>query len=119
MQVSPQMMKQATDMEKLVAEIVGGEWIGGPDKPFDVSVGRWLIEVKCLIYQGHSKLTVHPSSLRRKKKHAQDLGRRVGTVAVDTRDGGHAFYARYGIGSFRLNTMSRVSLSDLMDFFVV
>lgn len=116
-EVSPEKMKAATGAEKLVARLVRGEWVGGPDKPFDVAVKDWLIEVKCLVDQWNSKITIHPSSLRRKKAHALKVGARTATVAVDRRHEQCRIYFRRGLGSFHLHTMSEIEPHVLRTLF--
>ena len=86
-----------------------------------VTVGKTEhgIEVKTLLDNGNDKITMHPSSRRRKEAWARKRGRRIHTVITDDRDtfeggthaqqySGHRMYYRRGVGAFRLKGMTPV-----------
>ena len=104
--------------EKRLAKWVKGTHI--PDnEPFDMLVGtvdkpKHLVEVKTIVRGKNDKITMHPSSLRRKldyaTKHPQA---KVHTVVFDERT--KKVYYREGVGSFRLSSMQQVKVKDLKE----
>jgi hypothetical protein len=94
--------------EKKVAKAIGGQHLED-NEPFDVLVGTSGVEVKTIIAGKNNKITMHPSSRRRKLTEAKSKGLTAHTVVMK---GNKVFY-KQGVGSFRLNSMIEVSLSDL------
>jgi SPP1 gp7 family putative phage head morphogenesis protein len=98
----------------LLSKAIGG--LNTEDtKPFDVLVGSNGIEVKTVIDNDNDKITVHPESRIRKEQEAKRLKLKTHTVAIDTRSGRRVYYYRSGVGSFRLSSMERVSLTKLKE----
>jgi hypothetical protein len=64
------------------------------------------VEVKTVIDNGNNKITMHPSSRRRKEEWAQENRARIHTVVVDSRSG--TVWYREGVGAFRLHTLTKV-----------
>lgn len=87
------------------------------NSPFDLLVGKHGIEVKTLVDQKNSKLTCHPESCARKRTSARKLKVRPHTVAIDLRSGKPEYYHAKGVGSFRLGSMNKVTLSELKEIF--
>ena len=80
---------------------------------FDLLGHKAAVEVKTLIDQRNNKITMHPDSLARKLSYARKEKARPHTVVVDTRGGKTQYFHRAGVGSFRLETMTAVSLPEL------
>lgn len=82
---------------------------------FDLKNDEVGVEVKCLITGHNEKLTMSKTALARKIGEQRDEGLRGFTVAVDMRGGRQtaAYYYKVGFGSFRLGSMTKVSLSEL------
>lgn len=104
--------KAALANQTRLAKHIEGQEIAD-NKPFDVVYKDIGIEVKTLINQTNSKLTMHPSSLARKLREAKQTKlRKVFTVAFDKRPGKNDIYVREGLGSFRLGAMIKVKDMD-------
>ena len=91
-----------------------------PDNsPFDLRSDEIGIEVKTMINQKNNKITMSKAAIGRKiaEQLAEDL--KIYTVVADRRaagltGGGNAtYYVREGVGSFRLNQMTKISVGDL------
>jgi len=95
-----------------LAKVIGGR-DEGDNKPFDVIVGRHGIEVKTVMDNNNDKITVHPSSRRRKEAEAKRRGLKMHTVAIDVRGGRRKYYYREGVGAFRLRSMRKVTVAEL------
>jgi len=97
------------EMQKKVAEAMGGSPTAD-NLPFDVVKGKVGVEVKTLVDAGNDKITMHPESLERKIKFAKSNKlSKTYTVAVDAREHPPVIYFRQGLGSFRINSMNKVS----------
>jgi hypothetical protein len=66
------------------------------------------IEVKTIIDAGYDKITVHPSSRRRKERWARRRKATLHTVVFDRRTKRTSMYYRAGVGAFRLAYMTPV-----------
>jgi len=108
--------RKATANEESVAKAIGGKRTGDNDA-FDCLTNTGLaVEVKTIIDGKNPKITMHPKSLRRKKKYIRKNKVRAFTVVVDERSGEKEFYVRKGVGSFRLVSMTKIDgLERLMD----
>ena len=84
---------------------------------FDLKNDDVGIEVKTLVNGKNEKITMSKAALGRKiaEQRADEL--KTYTVVVDRRTGGLAgkatYYVKEGLGSFRLGSMTKISLSDL------
>lgn len=67
------------------------------------------VEVKTLVDNKNNKITMHKSSLARKKTWARANHARLHTVVVDRRTRAPKMYYRKGVGSFRLSSLRAVS----------
>lgn len=105
--------KIAAATEKKIAKAVGGK-VTPDNSPFDVKTGKAVIEVKTIIEGKNPKITMHPSSLRRKKEAAKKEKKKVWTVVHDQRGGKSDFYLKNGVGSFRLSSMRKVTEEELV-----
>lgn len=119
----------ATNNEQRLVKAIGGKQTDG-NAPMDVLVNiegvTHGIEVKTMLDNTNDKITIHPSSRRRKQEWASK-GKQIHTVIFDNRntyDGGkhrskysgHGLYYRRGVGSFRVGSMVAVEGYDhLMD----
>lgn len=104
----------AYDVQNKVAKALGSQ--STPDHlPFDIIKGNVGVEVKALIDRIRDDITMHPPSLRRKIDYAKEhYLKRMYTIVVDLRGGSEKVYYKKGVGSFRLNSMERLSgLSEL------
>jgi hypothetical protein len=107
---------KAAKHEASVAKAVNGRDL--PDnEPFDVIRGGHAIEVKAIIAGKNPKITVHPESHARKLKYARKHGMTSHMVAIDARSDTPKYYYKKGVGSYRLSSMKRVSLSELRGIF--
>ena len=79
------------------------------NSPFDL-VGKGVgVEIKTLMDNKNSKVTMHPESRMRKIAAARKEGLRMYTVVVDRRTEGQvSYYFASGIGSFRISSMKAV-----------
>jgi len=110
----------ASRNEDRVAKLLGEEQTskpGGYQPPFDVlTKGKQGVEVKTIISPKGIraiKITMHPESLERKMKEAKQLGLRGTHTVVIMQSTGDVYYKK-GLGSFRLNSMEKLSkLEDL------
>jgi len=68
-----------------------------------------------LVKQKNDKVTMSKSALARKTESIASRGSefRAYTVVADKRGGATRYYVREGVGSFRLGTMTQVSLQEL------
>ena len=86
----------------------------GNNKPFDLQCKKFGIEVKTFIDQTNSKVTMHGESLQRKLEAIKTFGLKGAyTVVADKRGGRTQYYVKQGLGSFRLNSLTPVTLSQL------
>ena len=89
----------------------------GDNLAFDVRNDEVAIEVKPLVNGKNEKITMSKTALGRKLAEQRAEGLKAYTVVVDRRSGGmtgHAtYYYREGLGSFRLGSMTKVSLGEL------
>jgi hypothetical protein len=105
-------LRRALEQEAVVARALGGRNL--PDnEPFDVIAGNIAAEVKVIDKGKNAKITMHPESRARKEAYAKANGMRAITIAVDNRGSSPIYYFREGVGSFRLGSMERVTLSQL------
>ena len=103
------------------SEIVLAKALGipksGDNLAFDVRNDDVAIEVKTLVNGKNEKITMGKTALGRKLAEQRAEGLKAYTVVVDRRQGGmtgHAtYYYREGLGSFRLGSMTKVSLGEL------
>lgn len=98
--------------QQRLAKLVGGTNLGD-NEAFDVMVGRHALEVKTLIDNRNSKITMHPDSLRRKVAQAQAEGLKLHTVVIDVSGPKRRYYHRAAVGSFRVSAMNLVTVSQL------
>lgn len=82
---------------------------------FDLRNDDVGIEVKTLLVGAHEKITMNKTALARKVAEQRDDDLRGYTVVADMRGGREraAYYYKEGFGSFRLGSMTKVSLSEL------
>lgn len=92
----------------------------GDNRPFDLVQGKVAVEVKTLLDGAHGKLTMHPESLARKVAFAEKYRLRTYTVAVDKREDVNkpVYYARKGLGSFRIEKMTRLASFKALKVFI-
>lgn len=103
-----------------VEELLASELEGirtNNNSPFDVLIPGHAIEVKTIIDAANDKITMHPDSLARKLAYAKNHRVKPHTIVIDKRGGQENFYYRNSLGSFRLNSMERVSLDRLKGLF--
>lgn len=104
--------------EPRIARMVGGKSLDD-NEPFDVLVKfgskQHGIEVKTFVDNKSSKITMNKEALSNKARWKRQNKAAVHTVVVDDRDlfnrtlySGHKVYYRKGVGSFRLESMTRV-----------
>ena len=107
--ISMEKRRVAAKMERVVARSLRSVPTTN-NAPFDILVGTMVgVEVKTLVDQKNSKITMHPESLRRKLKSARALKlKRVYTVVIDARGKVPTVYYRKGLGSFRLGSLLKV-----------
>ena len=104
--------------QKLVAMIGGKQ--SGDNLPADVVVtmngGLHGVEVKTMLDNSNDKITMHPPSLARKVAWGEKNNATLHTIVFDDRDkfgtkgySGHSLYYRRGVGSFRIQSMIKVT----------
>ena len=106
--------KMADEQERIVSTALGMPRT--PDnKEFDLLSGHVGIELKTMVKQKNDKVTMSKSALARKTESIASRGSefRAYTVVADKRGGATRYYVREGVGSFRLGTMTQVSLQEL------
>ena len=112
--------------EQLIAdrsEDVLSRGIGIPrtrdNSAFDLRNDEVGIEVKTLVNGKNEKITMSKTALGRKIAEQRADGIKAYTVVVDRRTGGltgkATYYVKEGLGSFRLGSMEKISLSDLRE----
>jgi hypothetical protein len=104
----------ATQQEQIVAKAIGGRIEAG-NAPIDVWTDHSAVEVKTIVGGKNAKITMHPASRMRKEAAAKKAGKAPHTVAIDHRGPKPIYYHRAGYGSYRLEHMARVSLSQLKE----
>lgn len=108
--------KKAAASEQTVARVLRGKSTDDHE-PMDVVIRDAEriagIEVKTIVAGKNDKLTMHPSSLARKKEWVAAHKASGHTVAIDLRGKSPRYFYRSGFGSFRLSSMQPVSLKDL------
>jgi len=89
----------------------------GDNLPFDLYGKGYGIECKMILRGKNEKITMSKDALGRKLAEQRAEGLKAFTVVVDRRTGGlegrATYYVKQGLGSFRLSSMTKVSLSDL------
>ncbi len=103
--------RQAEGNEPKVAQAIQGKQTEDNDA-FDVLKGNNAVEIKTIVRGKNDKITMHPTSLAKKEKFAEDHKLTTHTVVFDDRN--QKIYYKQGLGSFRLRNMQSISsLSDL------
>ncbi|MDD5053430.1 MAG: phage minor head protein [Sulfuricurvum sp.] len=105
-----EVQKLADGNQTLVAiKIKGTET---PDNaPFDIILGKDHIELKTIVRASNDKITMHPSSLKRKNDFVAGVkGGKAHTLVIDERTG--KVYYRSGVGSFRLSSMEEIGVKE-------
>ena len=120
--------RYADKMQFIVADIVDGEVTPG-NQPFDVLIPetRDAIEVKTLVDNKNSKITMHKESRIRKERFARKNLLKPHTVAIDARQNfsenwqeaefsspDKVFYKK-GVGSYYIRSMRPVTPSQLRE----
>ena len=103
------------------SEQVLSDAIGVPrtadNSAFDLRNDEIGIEVKTLVNGKNEKITMSKAALGRKEAERRADELRTYTVVVDRRTGGLAgkatYYYREGLGSFRLGSMTKATLSEI------
>lgn len=108
--------KIATRSVRQLSRYLGGEMTDN-NRPMDVVVetaqGLQGIEVKTVLTNTTNQITMHPESLARKVKWVRANRAQGHTIIVDRRQTPPVYYHREGFGSFRLDTMAPVPLSEI------
>ena len=102
------------------SEKVLSEALGIPrtrdNSAFDLRNDDVGIEVKTLVNGKNDKITMSNAALGRKLAEQRADGLKGYTVVVDRRSGGKGtYYVKQGFGSFRVSSMTRISLADLKE----
>jgi len=86
---------------------------------FDLRNDEYGIEVKTLVNGKNEKITMSKAALGRKLAEQRADGIKAFTVVVDRRSGGltgnATYYVKEGLGSFRVSSMKKMSISDLRE----
>jgi len=102
----------ADKSERYVAAMLNGDRTAD-NLPMDTVVkfgGKtYGVEVKTIMDNDNSKITMHKESLERKLKWAHSNRASLHTVVVDVRHGEPKMFYRHGVGSFRLHTLTPVN----------
>ena len=80
---------------------------------FDCRNDKVGIELKTMIESKNGKITMNKAALARKLAEAKKDNLKMFTVVADKRGGSTSYYYREGVGSFRVGSMTPVSLSEL------
>lgn len=94
-------------MEGRVRQALGVRQAMVPGYPVDARGRGWGIEIKTIMDNKNSKITMHPSSIARKTAWSKSNKSRLSTVAVDMQRGGAVFF-HAGVGAFRMRGMTQV-----------
>lgn len=115
--------RHAENNESVIAKAIGANQ-SGDNLPMDVTlkIGGKLhgIEVKTMVDNANSKITMHPESRQRKEAWAKTNKGAVHTVVIDDRDkfaggankhqySGHKIYYKSGVGAYRISQMQPVT----------
>lgn len=105
--------RQAEGVEAKLAKAIGVPQTKD-NSAMDLKSDDVGIECKCLLSNANDKITMSKSALSRKVAEQRDEGFRGYTVVADLRGRSNAqYYYREGFGSFRLGSMTKVTLSEL------
>ena len=104
--------------EKVLSEAIGVPRTGD-NSAFDLRSDGHGVEVKTFITGKNEKVTMSKAALGRKIAEQRADGIKAHTVVVDRRAGGMegkaTYYYKEGVGSFRLGSMTKVTLSQLKE----
>jgi len=104
--------------EKVLAQAIGVPRTGN-NSAFDMRNDEVGIECKTLVNGKNEKITMSKAALSRKLAEQRAEGLKGYTVVVDRRAGGLSgkatYYYRKGFGSFRLGSMTKVTLPELKE----
>ncbi len=108
----------ADKSEKVLSDAIGVPRTGN-NSAFDLRNDDVGIEVKTLINGKNEKITMSKAALGRKLAEQRADGIKGFTVVVDRRAGGLSgkgtYYVKEGFGSFRVSSMTKISLGDLKE----
>lgn len=105
----------ADQQEKTLARALGLPRTGD-NSTFDLRNDKVGVEVKCMQDSKNGKITMSSAALARKVKEARKAKLHTFTVVADKRQGQTQYYARKGVGSFRISAMTPMTISELRGF---
>lgn len=103
----------ADAQEKTVAKALGIPQTRD-NSAFDLRNAKVGIELKTMLSSKNAKITMNKAAIERKLKEQKKDKIKIFTVVADRRNGvSTRYYYAKGVGSFRLNSMTPVSLREL------
>lgn len=108
--------QRVADQQEAVISRALGLTRTGDNSAFDLLKGRVGVEVKTMVDSRNGKITMSSSALARKNKEARRDRLRTYTIVADKRAGKTQYYASKGLGSFRVGSMTPVTISELREF---
>lgn len=104
--------RKAEHTEAQLAKALGLKQTGD-NSAFDLKGAKVGVEVKTFLSTKNDKITMHGYALGRKVSEARAERLKTYTVVADKRGGATKFYISNRLGSLRLSTMTRVTLSEM------
>ena len=104
--------KAADEQERIVSKALGVPRTKD-NSAFDLRNDRLGIELKTMTESAHGKITMTKTALARKNDEIKSSHIKAYTVVADKRAGGTTYYVKAGVGSFRVNSMTQATLSEI------
>ncbi len=105
--------KTADEQERILSRAVGIPRTGD-NAAFDLRNDKIGVEVKTMVDSKNGKITMSKEALAYKKKEIRSGRIKAYTVVADKRSGQKTqYYMSKGVGSFRINSMTPVTLQEL------
>lgn len=104
--------RQADEQERIISKAIGIPRTKD-NSAFDLRSDKVGIELKTMTLAKNSKITMTKTALARKNAEIKSDKIKAYTVVADKRSGGTQYYIKAGVGSFRVGSMTRASLSEI------
>ena len=105
----------ARAMEKSLAAALGMKRTPDLDA-FDLTGSKYAVEVKTMISNTNDKITMSKEAIARKDAFIEKSGLKPFTVVIDARGAEPKYFIRAKYGSFRVGSMTPVSVSGMRKF---
>jgi hypothetical protein len=106
--------RMADEQERILSRAIGIPRTGD-NSAFDLRNDEVAVELKCMQDSKNGRITMSNTALGRKLAESQAEGLKAYTVVADKRSGGGGthYYIKQGLGSFRLGSMQRATISEI------